>query len=136
MYTSLYLTIQFGVNLIISTTYALIFEEAVFTAKFFPIALCVGVVLISSVMGWLIRTICLKHIDATIVSVIMPFSSVVTMIISVIIGNDVLTVYLVVGALLGVLSALIANFDPKKFIKEKSDGVIEKRADDEERIKQ
>ncbi len=129
----LYLLIQFGVNLVISSVYALLFEQIVFPVEVFPIALCMGITLVSSVFGWLIRTICLKHIDPTIVSVIMPLSSVITTIISVIVGNDVLTRYLIVGAILGVLSAIIANLDPKQF-KKKRESVIEKN-DDEAQVK-
>ncbi len=128
----LYLLIQFGVNVVISTAYALLFEQIVFTVEIFPIALCVGVTLVSSVLGWLIRTICLKHIDPTIVAVIMPLSSVITTIISVITGRDVLTAYLVVGAFLGVLSAIIANLEPSKLFKKRKTDDVPPRSDENE----
>ncbi len=113
----LYLLIQFGVNCIISTTYALSFEDITFSVNAGHLALCIGITLVSSVMGWIIRTVCLQHLDPSLVAVVMPFSSVVTAIISVIIGNDVLSVNLVVGALLGVFAALVADFDPVRFKK-------------------
>ncbi len=119
----LYLTIQFGVHLLISTAYAFLFEDVVFSTAPAHIALSIGITLVSTVLGWLLRTICLKHIDPSVVSVIMPFSSVITAIISVILGNDTLTVYLVVGAFLGLISAIIADFNPKR--KEKEKGLIE-----------
>ncbi len=122
--SGLYLLIQFGVHCIISTAYALLFEDIVFSFEIGHLALCIGITLVSGVLGWNLRTICLKHIDASLVAVIMPFSSVVTAIISVVVGNDVLTVNLVIGAVLGVLSALISDFDPARFKKQPKEKAV------------
>ncbi len=116
---ALYLLVQFGVHFVISTSYMFLFDDIVFSFKFAPLALCVGITLVSSVLGWIIRTVCLQHLDPSLVAVIMPFSSVVTAVISVAIGNDALTWYLVVGALLGVLAALVADFTPARFKRKK-----------------
>ncbi len=105
----LYLLIQFGVHFLISSVYALGFEETVFTFDIGLISLMVGITLVSTVLGWFIRTICLKHIDPTLVSVIMPFSSVVTSVISVAIGEDSLTLYLVFGVIIGLCAVLISD---------------------------
>ncbi len=131
--SGLYLTVQFGVHLIISTAYAFLFERPiVFSWDFGALALCVGITLVSTVIGWLLRTICLKHLDASVVSVIMPFASVVTATASVLIGSDILTPYLVVGAILGLAAAIIADLEPKK--KEKTPVEDEKNETEREDI--
>ncbi len=112
--SGLYLLVQFGVHCIISTTYAVCFEDIVFSFKAGHLALCVGITLVSTVLGWLLRTICLKHLDTSLVAVIMPFSSVVTTVISLCIGTDAFTWYLVFGVLLGVLAAIVADFNPAR----------------------
>ncbi len=110
----LYLLIQFGVNFVISTTYAHIFEDIKFTVDAGLISLMVGITLVSTVIGWFLRTICLKHLDPTLVAVIMPFSSVVTTVISIAIGEDKLTPYLVIGVIVGLAAALISDVVIKK----------------------
>ncbi len=115
----LYLLIQFGVLFVVSTVYTLSFGEVEFSFQIAPMALCIGITLVSTVMGWIIRTICLQHLDPSLVAVIMPFSSVVTAVISVAIGNDALSSNLVIGALLGVFAALVADFDPARYKKKK-----------------
>ncbi len=115
--SGLYLTIQFGVHLVISVAYALLFEEIVFTPLLWPLGLAIAITLVSTVLGWLIRTICLQHLDTTLVSVVMPMASVITAVISVIAGTDSLSVFLVVGALLGVISAMIADLDPAALLR-------------------
>ena len=62
-----------------------------------PLLLLIAYVLISSVLGWIIRTKCLIHLDATFVAIAMPFSSVITAVISVIIGTDKLTTNLIIS---------------------------------------
>ncbi len=121
---ALYLLVQFGVHMIISTIYALLFEKIVFSFELKHIAIVIGLTLVSTVLGWIIRTICLTHLDPSLVSVIMPFSSVVTAIISVSIGQDALTAYLIIGAILGVIAAIVSDFDPAKFKKKKESASI------------
>lgn len=59
------------------------------------------VVLISTTLCWVIRTNSMKHVDATVVAVMMPFSSVIAGVLSVLCGMDALTTNLVLGAVLG-----------------------------------
>lgn len=49
----------------------------------------------------------MKHVDASVVAVIMPFSSIIAGVLSVLAGMDVLSVELVVGATLGLVAMLI-----------------------------
>ncbi len=115
----LYLLIQFGVHMVVSTTYAFAFEEIAFSTKFLPLLVLVVLVLISTVLGWLIRTICLTHLDPSLVAVVMPFSSVVTTVISVILGTDILTWGLIVGAIVGVLAVISSDLDIKKIMEKR-----------------
>ena len=50
----------------------------------------------------------MKEVDPTVVAVMMPFSSVVTVLVSVLSGTDTLTPSLVIGAVLG-LSAIVLS---------------------------
>ncbi len=111
---ALYLLIQFGVNFVISTAYALLFEDIVFSFNPSLILLSIVISLVSVVFGWLLRTICLQNLDATFVSVVMPFSSVITTAISILTGKDVISVTLVVGVLIGLAAAFISDFVPKR----------------------
>ncbi len=112
--SGLYLLIQFGVHALISTVYAFCFEEIVFSFDAKLIAILIGITLISTVIGYLIRTICLIHLDPTFVSVVMPFSSIVTTCISIAVGSDKISSYLVIGAIVGLLAALISEYTPKR----------------------
>ena len=49
----------------------------------------------------------MKHVDATVVAVMMPFSSIIAGTLSVLVGMDELTLNLVLGAVLGFVSMLI-----------------------------
>ena len=57
---------------------------------------------------FLLRVACLKNVDAAVVSVVMPFSAVITGVLSVSIGMESLTWNLVVGGLL-MIAAIIGS---------------------------
>lgn len=65
--------------------------------------------LIMTVFCWLVRTSALKNVDATVVSVIMPFSAIITGISSVIVGYDKISLNLVLGGVLGFVAILISS---------------------------
>lgn len=67
----------------------------------------IAIILVSSTLCWIIRTNSMKHVDASVVAVIMPFSSIIAGVLSVLAGMDVLSVELVVGATLGLVAMLI-----------------------------
>lgn len=67
----------------------------------------IAIVFISSTLCWVIRTNSMKYVDASIVAVIMPFSSVIAGILSVLAGMDVLSKEFVIGALLGLAAMMI-----------------------------
>ncbi len=90
----------------------------------------IAIVLISSTLCWVIRTNSMKHVDATVVAVMMPFSSIVAGILSVLVGMDELSVNLVLGAVLGLIAMLICAFGDIKADKRAS---VNGRADETER---
>ena len=58
---------------------------------------------------WVIRTNVMKHVSATAVAIIMPFSAVVTGIVSVLMGKDPLSMNLIFGALIGLVAAMLSG---------------------------
>lgn len=119
LFAPLYVMIQMCVQTVLAFTMAFSFnaisiggramETLVFTWNVTPLLVMLGLALVSNTLCWLVRTNALKKIDASIVAVIMPFSAVVTGIISVLTGTDVLSWNLVVGAILGVASAILSG---------------------------
>lgn len=67
----------------------------------------IAIILVSNTLCWIIRTNSMKYVDASIVAVIMPFSSIIAGVLSVLVGMDVLSKELVVGALLGLAAMMI-----------------------------
>ena len=113
--TTLYLFIQFVVQGIVSTIY-LFFEanEMKFSWDIKPLLIITLLILISSVVGWIVRTICLKHLDATFISVAMPFSAAITSIISVMVGTDTLSLSLVFGSLIMLVATILSGLSDNK----------------------
>lgn len=70
----------------------------------------IALVLISTTLCWVIRTNSMKHVDPSVVAVMMPFSSIIAGVLSVIIGMDVLTKELIIGAALGFFAMIICAF--------------------------
>lgn len=88
---------------------ALEIEPFYFTFRLGMILLLVLFVLVSSTLGWLIRTAAMKQVDPTVVAVMMPFSSVVTVFISVLSGTDTLSPSLIVGTVLGLFAIVLSG---------------------------
>ena len=113
--TGLYLLIQFSMHCVMSFSYSFLFvEERNFSFAPQHLGSLVAVVLISTVLCWLIRTTCLKKLDPSFVAVVMPFSSVVTGVISVLVGTDTLSVALVSGAILIFAAIMISGLADTK----------------------
>lgn len=107
--TSLYLCLQFFENFVITSIYVLFFDHFSFTPHYGALAGMVFQMLFSSVFCWCLRTTCLKHLDAVTVAVVMPMSAVVTTVFSVIFGMDTVSLSLVLGAGLGLLSIAVSE---------------------------
>lgn len=141
LYAPLYLAVQATVGFVISLIFTVILnfttvttpegvqmpmEKAVFSFSAEHILLSVLCTLVVSALCWTIRTNTLKHIDASIVAVIMPFSAVITGILSVLSGKDSLNLNLIFGSVLGVLAILLSSFDD--IFKRKTDKLDKKAA--------
>ena len=108
--TGLYLLVQFMVHFVISASYSLLFvKERNFSFAPQHLAALVGIVLVSTVLCWLIRTACLRRLDPSFLAVVMPFTSVITGIVSVIAGTDQLSFALVAGAVLIFAAIMISG---------------------------
>jgi drug/metabolite transporter (DMT)-like permease len=115
---SIYVMIQMFVQAILSFLMAVAFnyihigsdviDAFVFTFDFWLILALVGVGVISSAMCWTIRTSAMKYVSPNVVAIIMPFSSVITGIVAIIIGQDKLTSSLIIGAALGMTASFMS----------------------------
>lgn len=124
LYSPMYLMIQMGIEAVVASTTAIVLnnvlidgapiEAAKFTFDFFPLLALIADTLFITALCWLIRTNSLKHINATVVAIIMPFSAVVTGIISVLMGVDELSYQLVFGGLLGLIAIIWSSLDDVK----------------------
>ncbi len=74
-----------------------------------PVVTLLFSALVATTLGWVIRINVIKNIDATVVAVMMPLSAVVTSVVSVIVGTDLLTSNLLIGGILVVSASIISN---------------------------
>ena len=113
--TGLYLLVQFSVQFVVSATYSLVFvKDPQFSFAPVDLGSLVGLVLLSTVLCWIIRTACLKKLDPSFIAVAMPFCSVVTGTISVMTGADTLSFGLVGGAVLIFAAIIISGLADNK----------------------
>lgn len=64
---------------------------------------------VSNTLCWLLRTKAIQNIDVTVVSIAMPLSSLITMVVSVLMGTDVLSLHFVLGAVIILLAAALSG---------------------------
>ena len=81
-----------------------------FTWRIGPILTVFAVGILTNAVCWTLRTSSMKYVSPSAVAVIMPFSAVVTGIVSVILGMDTVSWTLVIGAILGLAAALLSSF--------------------------
>lgn len=95
-------------------------ERIVFSWDPKHLLLLAFLVLTISTLGWIIRTEALKYVNASVVAVLMPFSSVITGVLAVCLGKDGLTLHLFLGGLIILLSSILSSVaDIKENEKEK-----------------
>ena len=115
----LYVTIQTWVNVAVSGLAALALnaikpdgvpiEPFVFSWNPKYLILIAVLVLSISTFGWIVRTEAQKYVNASVVAVILPFSSVVTGIVAVCLGKDTFTYHLLIGGLFILLSSVLST---------------------------
>ena len=121
LYAPLYVFIQMCVQVVVSliTALALNFitgsngaplEAIKFSWKITDLLIILASGVFFSAICWVVRTNAMKYVSATAVAIIMPFSAVVTGIVSVIIGKDVFTINLLLGAIIGLIAAILSGF--------------------------
>ena len=69
----------------------------------------VAIALLSNTLCWIVRTNVMKHLDATVVAVMMPFSAVITGVLSILLGLDTLTPALGFGALAVLIATILSG---------------------------
>lgn len=115
----LYVMIQLFVQAITSAIVAVAFnfityggepmDKIVFTPDPWLIIALVGIGILTNAVCWTIRTTAMKYVSANVVAVIMPFSAVVTGIVSVILGMDSISSTLIIGAALGLIASFMSS---------------------------
>lgn len=124
LHATLYLMIQMGVCTIMSTVSCVAFNfitingKAIevfkfsFDWKIFLIKCLVS--LLVSAICWLIRTRAMVHVSANVVAVMMPMSSIVTAVLSIAIGQDTISMGLILGAVLGLFATVLSDFGDRE----------------------
>ncbi len=115
----LYVMLQLFVQAICSALMVLLFhfvpiggapiDPFVFTPNFLLILGVFALGILTNAVCWTLRTSAMKFVSPSAVAVIMPFSAVVTGVVSVILGMDTVSWTLVVGAILGLAAALMSS---------------------------
>lgn len=121
MNAMVYVMIQMWVNVVVTGIAALALdrimingapiETIVFSWNWKHLLGIAALVLSISTLGWIIRTESLKYVNASVVAVIMPFSSMVTGVVSVCIGKDTFAISLLLGGLMILIASILSSFD-------------------------
>ena len=115
LYVMIQLFVQAAVSAIIAVAFNFItyggepMDKIVFTPDIWLILGLIGIGIITNAVCWTIRTTAMKYVSANVVAVIMPFSAVITGIVSVILGMDSLSSTLIIGAALGLVASFMSS---------------------------
>ena len=114
----LYVMIQLFVQTIFSAIMAVLFnfmsiggssvDPFVFTNSFWLILAVVLIGIVTKSVCWTVRAESMKYVSSSVVAVIMPMSAVVTGVVAIALGQDVLSPSLVIGALLGLTASFMS----------------------------
>ena len=120
-FAPIYVMIQLFVQSISSAIVALSFnyitfggepmDKFVFTPDVWLILGAIGIGILTNAVCWTVRTTAMKYVSPNVVAVIMPFSAVVTGVVSVILGMDTLSTTLIIGAVLGLAASFMSSAD-------------------------
>ncbi len=119
--SSLYVMIQLGVQVLVGGLSAVILGLPAFGGNFAEtfrvefnfatVSLLLASALCVTTLCWLIRTNAMKHIDPVVVAIIMPCSAIITGLVSVIAGTDVITSTLIIGGVIGFGAVILSGLD-------------------------
>ena len=123
--TLLYLLVQQCALTVISVLSTILFatikingapiETINFSFDIVGVLIIIAMALISNVLCWFLRTYAMKFVNPTAVSIIMPFSAVITGLTSVIFGMDVLTFEFVIGGIISLFAAILSGVADVKY---------------------
>ena len=115
----LYVMIQMWVNVAVSGVAAILLDKITvngqpierFAFSFDPKKLIMLAVLVLAIgtFGWIVRTEALKYVNASVVAVVMPFSSVVTGVVAVAVGKESFGLPLLFGGLIILFSSILSS---------------------------
>ncbi len=121
----LFLFVQQCASALISTVALFVFagvkingapiEVVYFTFDATNILLILAIALVSNVLCWFLRIYALKFVNPTAVAVMMPFSAVVTGVMSLVVGIDTLSTEFVVGALISLVAVILSSIADIKY---------------------
>ena len=75
-----------------------------------PLLLMIALLaVLSHTVCWIVRTNVMKHLDATVVAVMMPFSAVITGVLSILLGMDSFSLPLILGAALVLIASILSG---------------------------
>ncbi len=103
-------------------------DPFVFTWRIGPILVVFAVGLLTNAVCWTLRTSSMRYVSPSAVAVIMPFSAVVTGVVSVMIGMDTISWTLTIGAVLGLGAALMSSLGDLAESKKEKEKSIEENA--------
>ena len=126
--TMLYLFVQLSVSAVVGLITAVAFaiipgangqpiEAIKFSWDFEGLLLLLVLSLICNVLCWFLRTNAMKYVNPTAVSIIMPFSSVLASIMSIILGYDVFSYELLIGGSIALFAVILSGFADIKYKK-------------------
>ena len=117
--TMLYLLIQQMALAISSLIFAVLFsvikingapiEKLKFTFDLEVILIIIILSLVSNLLCWCLRTYSMKFVNPTAVAVIMPFSAVITGVLSVLFKMDTISIELVLGGVISLLAVVLSS---------------------------
>ena len=84
-------------------------DKLVFTPNLLVFLGIIGIGVLSNAVCWTVRTTAMKYVSANVVAVIMPFSAVVTAVVSISLGMDTVSSSLIIGASLGLAASFISS---------------------------
>ena len=84
-------------------------ETIKFTFDVGGLALILLLSLVSNVLCWFLRTYAMKFVSPNAVSIMMPFSAVVSSIISVVLGMDTLSFSLILGGVISLIAIILSG---------------------------
>ena len=115
----LYLMLQMWVGVIVSFASAILLsvikvngapiETIRFSFNVWNVLLIIGTAIVANVLCWFLRTLAMMFVSPTAVSIIMPFSAVVTGCVSLLCGMDAFSMELLIGGIISLIAIILSG---------------------------